>query len=530
MLLACAAVNTLRAEDDNPMVTNSTWANWEKRWQDAFKHIPSRRVSGRTMGIVVPSDSRQDILPLSAFGYNVLVRGAFSTVVILIPAPRDIKNNGLTLPGAELIDTSFGQFVVASTLRDRLASASPEVFVEPDLFARDVPLVLQRQLSALKYVMQKEAANLNVLPIYVRLNDINTQIKDLAPFIVDRVREMGADDDVTFVIVSDLAQTNSEEKLIAADGALLRAVREMDVETIMDVNSSTAGVDARLPDQATLALGTLTLRWLGADHADVLAYSHSGQMVLTKDKRNPKGFVAAGFASRPNVANKVPHVNRDRMTETFDEVLRSDIIAMVRQTCLSTLDPTAAKPPSINSPQASKKWPVYVSIFDQQGRLAGQAGSHVPTAPLEESLRKYTFDAVRRAQPELDKTNAGSYVLEIAIPYGFEKVGHPDDLIPLLNGVIVEQRLKTQALPPEAWRTYPDAHQLLSAVSTKLGSAPWRYATTLSSLDSFRTFAFNEKEPLVDLGGGRKRKKKDSDVLSEDLGDSGGGGGGGFGF
>ena len=25
--------------------------------------------------------------------------------------------------------------------------------------------------------------------------------------------------------------------------------------------------------------------------------------------------------------------------------------------------------------------------------------------------------------------------------------------IPLLNGVVVEQRLKTQALPPEAWRT-----------------------------------------------------------------------------
>jgi AmmeMemoRadiSam system protein B len=527
MLLLVSFSSVVRAEDD-PMLLQSTWANWNKRWDDIFDHIAARHLPGRAMGIVVPDDSRQDILSLTAFGYNVLSKGTFNTVVILMPAPPEIQNKGLTVPGGDALDTSFGHFNVASSLRDRLASASQQVFVDPDLFSQQIPLMLQRQLSSLKYILHQESARLNILPVYVRLNNINTDIKDLAPFLVDRVREMGADDDVAFVIVSDLGQTDSEEKLVSADGILLRALREMDVESIMDINFSTANAGLKLPDQATLALGTLTLRLMGADHATILAYSHSGQMILTKDRQHPRGYVAAGFASRPFVPDKLPHVNRDKMIDIFGELLRSDMLALARQTCLSTLDPTAAKPPSINSPQAAKKWPLYVSIFDPQGKLAGQAGSHLATGPLEESLRKYTFEAVRRAQPGLTKTNAASYVIEIGIPYGFEKVDHPDDLVPLLNGVVVRQRLKTQALPPEAWRAYPDPHQLLSTVSARLGSDPWTYATTLSSLDSFRTFSFNEKEPFQDLGDGKKKKKKSGDDLGDDAGAGDGAGALGF--
>jgi predicted class III extradiol MEMO1 family dioxygenase len=203
--LALFAAHPVLAEDDNdPMISQSTWANWEKRWDDVFAHIAARRLQGRPMGIVVPSDSRHDILAMTAFGYNVFSKSNFKTVVILMPAPPEIQNSGLTLPGIDGLQTSFGQFTVASALRDRLASSSPQVFVDPNLFAQDIPIMLQRQLSALQYVLQKDSARLNILPVYVRLTDINTQIKDLAPFLVDRWREIGADDDVALVIVANL--------------------------------------------------------------------------------------------------------------------------------------------------------------------------------------------------------------------------------------------------------------------------------------------------------------------------------------
>ncbi len=508
---------------------SDTWSNWVRKWDTAFKNIQPRNMQGRIMGIIVPSDTRDDILPMSAFGYDMLGRGSFKTVVILMQAPKEVTVEGLTVPGIDVIESAIGRFPIDSALRAQLSASGEHVTVDPVLFVNGPNKILERQLAALKYVLRGDAAELKVLPVYVRLSDVNTSIKDLAPFIVDRVRDVGVDSDVAFIILANLSRANSEEKLIESDVTVLRSIRELDVEGMLNLNKE----DLIHEDFATLLLGVLTLRWMGADHADIFAYAHSGQMVLTKDKRTPLSYVAAGFASRPPLPAKVPHVQQEKMAGIFDELLRSDLLALARQTFLSTIDATAAKPPSVNSKEASKKWPVYISIFDGNGKLGGQAGTHVPLGPLEESIRKFTFEATRKAQPELTKANAASYVIDISIPYGFEKINKPDDYIPLLNGIVVEQKLKTQALHPEAWRKYPDPHQLLSAISTRLGSEPWAYATTASKLDSFRVLSFNEKEPFQELAPSKKKKKK-KDSGGEDTfdggGDTGGGGGGAFGF
>ncbi len=529
LLLLFLPFESVHADDQSFLSKEDTWANWERRWDDAFKNIPSRSLPGRTMGLIVPSDSRDDILPLSAFGYEVLARGSFHTAVILLRAPADYPADGLVAPGIPSLETPFGRFPVDTVLRDQLTGPGKGVSVDPNLFVNDMPKILTRQLAALKYVLKKDVVSMRVLPLYVKLSDVNSQAKDLAPFLVDRIRDYGVDSDVVFLILSNLSRTNSDDKLIQTDAPVLKAIRELNVDELLNMKQE----DVIHEDFGVLLLGVLTMRWMGSDHADIFAYSHSGQLVLTKDKKTPLSYIAGGFASKPPIFSKVAHVEQEKMADTFGELLRSDLLALARQTLLSTIDPTAAKPPAVNNPQAGKKWPVYVSIFDAQGKLAGQAGSHVATGPLEESIRKYTFDAVRRAQPDLTKANANAYVVEISIPYGFEKINQPDDYIPLLNGVVVEQKLKTQAMHPDIWRTYPDPHQMLSTISTRLGGDPWTYATSAAKLDSFRVLSFNEKEPFQQLGSTKKKKKKSADGLEEDLGGGGGGGGAGgspFGF
>ena len=73
------------------------------------------------MGADIERAVLHDVLP----GMDVLTKGSFNTVVILMPAPPEIQNNGLTVPGTDSLGTSFGNFVVASTLRDRLRQSSP---------------------------------------------------------------------------------------------------------------------------------------------------------------------------------------------------------------------------------------------------------------------------------------------------------------------------------------------------------------------------------------------------------------------
>jgi AMMECR1 domain-containing protein len=188
------------------------------------------------------------------------------------------------------------------------------------------------------------------------------------------------------------------------------------------------------------------------------------------------------------------------MVDTFGELLRTDILTLARQTVMSTLDPTAAKPPSLIDKQASRKWPVYVSLYDSQGNVAGQAGTHVAVGPLEESLRRFAVEATKRAQPGISRATASSYVVDVSIPYGFIKVSQPEDLVPFLNGVIVFGHDKSSAMHPDGWRTYPDPHQLLGIICFRLGMKPWAYATSEVKIESFRVLAFNEKEPFQDLG------------------------------
>jgi AMMECR1 domain-containing protein len=146
-------------------------------------------------------------------------------------------------------------------------------------------------------------------------------------------------------------------------------------------------------------------------------------------------------------------------------------------------------------------------------------------------LRKFSLDAVGQAQPQLNKTNIANYVVDVSIPYGFARVHRPEELVPMLNGVIVHQRLKTSAFHPDAWRKYPDPHQLLASICVRLGLKPWAYATGQAKLESFRILSFNEKEPFQDLGATirKKKKKKEKEEPADDggFGDGGGGGDGG---
>jgi AMMECR1 domain-containing protein len=230
-------------------------------------------------------------------------------------------------------------------------------------------------------------------------------------------------------------------------------------------------------------------------------------------------------------------VNKEKLEDTFDELFRSDLLAMARQTVMSILDPTAAKPPALVTKDAAKSWPVYISLYNPEGKLGGQAGSYRAVGPLEESIRQFSFEAVRAAKPALTKENAKKWVVDVSIPHGFNSVTRPEELVPLLNGIIVEHAHRRSAFHPDSWRTYPDPHQLLGAICAKLGLIPWAYATQAASIESFRVLSFNEKDPYQTLSPSKKKKRRGAPAGGEDplddSGDSGGDSsntGGGFPF
>ena len=512
-----------------------TWANWSQKLEDAYRGVPRRKLPGRTMGLLVPSDDRDDILPLTAFGYQMLTRSSFQSVLIFMQAPPNSNVNGLAVPTVTAFDTTFGRFLVDTGLRDKLLDSQFPVTADPNLFGAEPPLAVKRQLAFLKLLFKGDSVRLKVLPIYVKFTDANAQVRDYAPFIVDRIREYGEDSDLLIVIAADLAHAASPEKIVDADSRILRSVRNLDVDALIEWQSQ--GPDSVVvPDMDALLMGLLTLRWSGADHGEVAAYGNSSQLVLTKDKHVPIGYASAGFSSAPPIQPRIPHVDQERMLQTFTDPLRVDILTLTRQACLSAIDPTAAKPPALRYKEASRPWPVYVTIYDDKGNTVSQAGSQEANGPLEESLRRYAVECARRAGPKLDRTFFKTCVVDVSIPFGFNTFSNPDQLVPLLNGAVMTWGRKSAASHPDAWRRLPDAHQIMAELSVRLDLPPWSYALNKASRESFRTFSFNEKEPYpAMMQPEHNKKKKGGDEDNPDSGtgsggNSGGGGGGAFGF
>lgn len=496
LLLTLLLMSAFSHAEEPSLPFEDTWANWERRFDRAYEGINAHKMPGRAMGILVPNETRLDLLPISAFGYETLSKENFGTVIFLLPCPKPMDRDGLYMPDLERLETSVGDFAVDTVLAQALEDDAAGIRYNSSFFIPKTPDLLERQLIALKYVLKSSrATRLRVLPIFVQLTDTNSQTKDLAPLVADKIKDLERENDVVIVMAANLSRTRSENQLIQTDSMLLNAIRELDSDSAINVAASSTTVTVTVPDSPVISLGLLMLKWFGAEHGEVLAYCHSAQLILTKDKTLFEGYSAAAFASAPKIENRLSYYNREKMVDTFGELLRTDILTLARQTVISTIDSTAAKPPSLVDKQASRKWPVYVTLYDAQGRVGGQAGTHEPVGPLEESLRRFAVEATKKAQPSLARSNASTYVVDVSIPYGFMKVGQPEELVPFLNGVIVHRANKASAMHPDGWRIYPDPHQLLGTICFGLGMRPWAYATSEAKIESFRVLSFNEKEP-----------------------------------
>src|SRR5205807_2083684 len=153
-----------------------TWANWERRLQRAFQDVPAWKIPGRVMGILVPANTRPDLLPMSAFGYTTLARENLATVVIILPAPADQPLNGLVMPAGKMIETSMGDFPVDTALVSELQNADLKIEASDNIFSTVSP-VLESQLAEIKFIARNKMRNLKVVPIMVRFEDLNSQVK-----------------------------------------------------------------------------------------------------------------------------------------------------------------------------------------------------------------------------------------------------------------------------------------------------------------------------------------------------------------
>jgi hypothetical protein len=139
------------------------------------------------MGIIVPNETRFDLLTMQAFSYDLFAQVKPITIVFLLPAPNDYTLTGLALPSLETLDTNLGDFNIDTMLTTRIFSSQLPVKVENNYFTPNLPRLLETQLAFLKFMANGQTGRFRIVPILVRFDDMNAQSKDSAPVLADLI-------------------------------------------------------------------------------------------------------------------------------------------------------------------------------------------------------------------------------------------------------------------------------------------------------------------------------------------------------
>ena len=194
-----------------------TWANWNKRLERAYEDINPIKVRGPMMGLLVPYTRRTDILPMSAFGYEILAQEKMNTIVFLIPLPADSAVKGLLTTNMEFIESSFGNFPVDTVLLSELKTESDSFTIDNAFFYPKVPADLEIQLANLKFILKGKVGTVKILPLFLKFDDLNSAVKDIAPLLAEKIKDDNMTSDVTFVMASDLTENDFGNSLISSD-------------------------------------------------------------------------------------------------------------------------------------------------------------------------------------------------------------------------------------------------------------------------------------------------------------------------
>src|SRR5437762_13207697 len=104
------------------------------------------------MGILVPQDTRTDLLPLSAIAYEALSREKLRTVVLFLPAPASYNLDGIVMPNIDSIESSIGSFPVDLELAAQFRDDKLPIYADSAPFTPQVPPILENQLALLKFI------------------------------------------------------------------------------------------------------------------------------------------------------------------------------------------------------------------------------------------------------------------------------------------------------------------------------------------------------------------------------------------
>lgn len=452
-----------------------------------------KKMPGWVHGILVPSRTSLDGLQIAAFAYHLLGKTKARTIILLYTAPP-LEAGGIILPQSTSLQTPAGLLQVDAVLRDQLL-LNPKVRVSDD--THHWSETARWHLTFIRKMQGK--AKRQVLPMGLALGDVEAA-KLLAVDLVRALQNLGYDKKQVFIVsAADLSRGFDRNRALAVDGKTLTFLESMaanDVVRHMEESADMGPLASVFPDWAPLLAGTFLLNEFLVNRGQALVYGNSAQFPTAPRQETTKstGLGAVAFFSGPAAEIEV---SKDRTRKLVKQVPDTALVELVRQARMSVniaMDPTSETLRPLTE-KAVRRWhPVFVTFF-KDSEVVRRSGGLKAQGPLEGAVKFHAVEAALRdpRQPPLKKEEAATLTLGLDIPSGVEPV-RPEDVIPNLDGVVMEYKNRRSLILPDAWKKTPNPVLLFSELAAQAGLDPWRWTSPDAHFQAFQVLSLREGE------------------------------------
>lgn len=457
---------------------------------------------GEVVALVSPHAGYAYSGQVAAWGYALLRRGQFETVVVIAPSHGDYFRFCAVYPG-EAYETPLGVVPVDRELARSISEHDNLIKLDysghKSIPGRHGEHSLEVQLPFLQVVL----GEFKLVPI-VMGEQSGATIAALGQALGEALQGRSA----LIVASTDLSHFHNDATARGLDAIFMKHLGAFDAQGLWRAleNRSTEACGGGPTAAAMIAASRL-----GADRCTVLRYAHSGQ--ISGDMNRVVGYVSAvvtrGNATRPNAehprgsGNTADPADGSESTRGLDQngglsrAARVYLLKLARSAIDTGLGRTSTPPPAPDEQVLGEKRGGFVTL-KKHGQLRGCIGYIEAIKPLAETVEEMARAAAfkdSRFRPvtaqEIDDLS-----IEISVLTPVREIENPDEIEVGKHGIIISADGRRGLLLPQVaveWKWGRET--FLDQTCVKAGLAPGRWRQPGVKIEIFSAEIFSEDDP-----------------------------------
>ncbi len=383
------------------------------------------KLSQKPAIIIVPHAGYGYSGQTAAFGYKLLERGDYRTVVIIGTGHKSAFS-GISVYPDGAFSTPLGSVEIDKIFADKLINKEKNIYFYRQAFQEEHSVEVQLPF------LQKTLKNFKIVPVIMG----DCLYEDCSKFASLLKEAIGARKDVLIVVSSDLYHGYDYEEAENIDNFTLSLIKNLEPE----------GLYYGLRDGKVQACGGFGIvsalifaKEAGFESVKVLNYTNSAK-VTGKIK---KGVWTVGYASLSiSKAAKEAFMLNDRQKKRLLEIARTTISNYLKN----------GKKPDLHEddPDLNRGLGAFVTLH-KKGELRGCIGNLTGNKPLYLTIRDMAVESATqdpRFSP-LTLSELGEVNIEISVLSPLKKETNPDNIRMGIDGVIIRKGFRSGVFLPQ---------------------------------------------------------------------------------